>query len=183
MHWRPRAILITVAVVASLLLSTYTSEASEHPNIASPSQSAVTIGAANRAIENAARYAAWEHAIWNRAVGAYWTSVAHARTAPQHGVTHAAVYYAAGTCGGIPRSINDREAPGCNYGARNPKSTAGGVCQMVQGTADHVAVGIGHPELVGVNAADWPPPIQDKGCAWLWNQPGGPCNWKPNPWC
>jgi CO/xanthine dehydrogenase FAD-binding subunit len=86
-----------------------------------------------------------------------------------------------GSCGAIPAWISQRESR-CTYTARNP-SGAGGAYQLMPSTADAMAARIGHPELIGQNAASWPPALQDAAAAALWNGGAGACNWTPPTYC
>jgi hypothetical protein len=87
----------------------------------------------------------------------------------------------AGACAAIPGWIVNRESR-CTYTARNA-SGAGGAYQLMPSTADAMARRIGHPELIGVNAADWPAALQDAAATALWDGGAGACNWTPPNYC
>jgi hypothetical protein len=64
-----------------------------------------------------------------------------------------------------------------SYVAENAISTAAGKYQMLIGTSNNVARGMGFTWLVGVPASGWAWWDQELGFWWLWNQPNGKRNW------
>jgi hypothetical protein len=127
----------------------------------------------------------WRLAYWHNVEAAIAANTAtqetQARARPAETTTPRSTPRTSGSCGAVPAYISWRESR-CTYTVRNP-SGAGGAYQLMPGTANAMAARIGHPELIGTNASEWPPALQDAAAAALWDGGRGACNWDPPNYC
>ncbi len=82
-------------------------------------------------------------------------------------------------CGGDlpPCYVLQRESKG-NPVAQNPYSSASGLWQMINSTANSAAHGIDRHDLVGRPAKTWTVDEQNNAARWLWDYGNGCSHWR-----